>query len=95
MIELLQNIGFVIIGYLLGMAFAGSFIGRKYMGTVDIMLHRVFRRKITLAQYLYWKYFCGIEKPPKPEDVKRVDEATRLLNSLTEQIRRIIGKIHK
>ncbi|MEM3545639.1 MAG: hypothetical protein QXU47_09015 [Candidatus Bathyarchaeia archaeon] len=95
MIELLQNIGFVIIGYLLGMAFAGSFIGRKYMGTVDIMLHRLFRRRITLAQYLYWRYFCGIEKPPKPEEIKRVDEAIRLLNSLTEQVERIIGRIHK
>lgn len=95
MIDLLQNIGFVIIGYLLGMAFAGSFIGRKYMGTVDIMLHRLFRRKITLAQYLYWRYFCGIEKPPKPEEIKRVDEAAYLLYSLMGQLERIIGKIHK
>ncbi|MBS7611788.1 hypothetical protein KEJ27_06230 [Candidatus Bathyarchaeota archaeon] len=94
MIDLLQNIGFVIIGYLLGMAFAGSFIGRKYMGTVDIMLHKLFRRKTTLAQYLYWRYFCGIEKPPKPEGIKRVDEAIRLFNSLIEQVEKIIGKIH-
>jgi hypothetical protein len=94
MIDLLQNIGLIIIGYLLGMAFAGSFIGRKYMRTVDIMLHKVFRRKVTLAQYLYWRYFCGIEKPPKPEGIKRIDEATRLLNLLIEQVEKIVGKIH-
>jgi len=94
MIDLLQNIGLVVIGYLLGMAFAGSFIGRKYMGTVDIMLHKVFRRKVTLAQYLYWRYFCGIEEPPKPEGIKRIDEATRLLNLLIERVEKIVGKTH-
>jgi len=82
----------VVIGYLLRMAFAGSFIGRKYMGTVDIMLHKVFRRKVTLAQYLYWRYFCGIEKPPKPEGIKRIDEVTHLFNLLIEQVEKIVGK---
>ncbi len=93
MIDLLQNIGFIVIGYLLGMAFAGSFIGRKYMGTVDIMLHKLFKRKVTLAQYLYWRYFCGIEKPPKPEEIRRVDEAIRLFNSLIEQLEKTFWKI--
>ena len=46
-----------LVGYLLGMAFAGSFLGRKWIGTVDIALHRLFKRKITTGKYLYWKYF--------------------------------------
>jgi len=65
----------ITLGYLLGLAFAGSFLGRKYMGYVDILLHRLFRRKITLAQYLYWKYFCGIANPPKPGSMKRAEKA--------------------
>lgn len=58
--------------YLLGMAFAGSFIGRKWMGTFDIFLHKVFRREVTVSQYLYWKYFAGIENPPKPKNMEKI-----------------------
>lgn len=56
-------------GYLLGMAFAGSFIGRKWMGSVDIALHRLLKRKVTMGKYLYWKHFCGIGSPPRPENL--------------------------
>ena len=56
-----------VIGYLMGMAFAGSFLGRKWMGTFDIGLHKLFRREITTGKYLYWKHFCGIRGPPKPD----------------------------
>ena len=59
-----------VVGYLLGMAFAGSFLGRKWMGTVDIALHRLLKRKITTGKYLYWKHFCGIEDPPMPENMR-------------------------
>ena len=55
--------------YLLGMGFAGSFIGRRWMGLVDIFLHRLFKRDVTLSQYLYWKYFAGIDNPPRPKSV--------------------------
>jgi hypothetical protein len=61
------NIIIAVCGYLMGMAFAGSFIGRKWMGTVDITLHKLFKRKVTMGKYLYWKHFCCIGNPPKPE----------------------------
>jgi hypothetical protein len=57
-------------GYLLGMAFAGSFLGRKWMGTVDVTLHRLFKREVTLGKYLYWKHFCNINDPPKPPTIE-------------------------
>jgi len=63
--------GFAVIGYLLGMAFAGSFLGRKWMGFVDILLHKVFRREVTLTKFLYWKHFCSIRDPPKPKNLKK------------------------
>lgn len=59
-----------VIGYLLGMAFAGSFLGRKWMGIVDVSFHKLFNRKITASKYLYWKHFCGLENPPMPENLK-------------------------
>ena len=59
-----------VVGYLMGMAFAGSFLGRKWMGTVDIALHKLFKRKIRVGNYLYWKHFCGIENPPRPDNLK-------------------------
>lgn len=62
-----------VVGYLLGMAFAGSFLGRKWMGTVDIALHKLFRRKVTTGKYLYWKHFCGIGNPPRPENLRNPD----------------------
>ncbi len=55
-----------IVSYLLGMAFAGSFIGRKWMGTFDVFLHRALKREITTSKYLYWKHFCCLNNPPKP-----------------------------
>jgi hypothetical protein len=60
-------------GYLIGMAFAGSFLGRKWMGTVDVFLHKRFKIDITIGKYLYWKYFCNISDPPKPEKMKKPD----------------------
>jgi hypothetical protein len=56
--------------YLLGMAFAGSFLGRKWMGTVDLFLHDIFKREVTIGKYLYWKHFCNIKNPPKPPSLK-------------------------
>jgi len=73
----------VVLAYLLGMAFAGSFIGRKYMGIIDIALHKLFKRKISVSQYVYWKYFCGIKNCPEPEALKKVgailEKLTRLI----------------
>ena len=66
-----EDLLFMIVVYLLGMAFAGSFIGRRWMGSVDIFLHKLLKRKITLNQYLYWRYFTGIDNPPKPDMVER------------------------
>ena len=65
-----MNLLIAICGYLLGIAFAGSFIGRMWMGTVDIYLHKVFKREVTVGKYLYWKYYCTIENPPKPPNMK-------------------------
>ena len=55
--------------YLLGMAFAGSFIGRKWMGTVDICLHKLFKKEVTMSKYLVWKHFYCIDNPPKPRSL--------------------------
>lgn len=60
-------------GYLIGMAFAGSFLGRKWMGTVDVFLHKTLNREITIGKYLYWKHFCNITNPPKPPKMKKPD----------------------
>jgi hypothetical protein len=57
--------------YLLGMAFAGSFLGRAWMGTVDVFLHKTFHMEITVGKYFYWKYFCNIKDPPKPKNLER------------------------
>jgi hypothetical protein len=57
-------------GYLLGMAFAGSFLGRKWMGTVDVFLHKLLKRDVTTAKYLYWRYFCSLNNPPMPKNLK-------------------------
>lgn len=62
--------GVAVVGYLMGIAFAGSFLGRKWMGIVDVSLHKLFKRKITASKYLYWKHFCGIENPPIPKNLK-------------------------
>jgi len=56
-------------GYLLGMAFAGSFIGRKWMGTVDVFLHKLFKKEVTTSKYLVWKHFYCIDDPPKPRNL--------------------------
>jgi len=61
-----EDLLFMVVVYLIGMAFAGSFIGRRWMGSVDIFLHKLLKRDITLNQYLYWKYITGINNPPKP-----------------------------
>ena len=57
-----MNAIIAVCGYLLGMAFAGSFLGRKWMGTVDVALHRLLKREVTTGKYLYWKHFCGISE---------------------------------
>jgi len=57
--------------YLLGMAFAGSFLGRAWMGTVDIFLHKTLKIEVTVGKYFYWKYFCNIKNPPKPKNFER------------------------
>ena len=68
LITALQVMGYVLT-YLLGMAFAGSFLGRRWMGTCDVFLHKVFKRKITMGKYLYWKHFCNI--PPQMMQAKK------------------------
>ena len=55
--------------YLMGMAFAGSFLGRKWMGLTDIFLHKILKREVTLGKYLYWRHFCNIIEPPKGESL--------------------------
>lgn len=75
------NIIIAVCGYLLGMAFAGSFLGRKWMGTVDIALHRLFKIKITPSKYLYWKHFCGMENPPRPKNLENPRNLTEKILS--------------
>ena len=53
--------------YLLGMAFAGSFLGRAWMGNVDVFLHKALKMEVTVGKYFYWKYFCNVKDPPKPK----------------------------
>jgi hypothetical protein len=55
--------------YLLGMAFAGSFIGRKWMGSVDVYLHKLLKKEVTMSKYLVWKHFYCIADPPKPRSL--------------------------
>ena len=73
------NILIAVCSYLLGMAFAGSFLGRKWMGTVDVFLHRVFNRKVTASKYLYWKHFCGLSNPPKPKNLLNPSKLTEMI----------------
>ena len=72
---------FAVAAYLMGMAFAGSFLGRKWMGTVDVLLHKVFKREVTLGKYLYWKHFCNIGNPPKPLSLTKPDKLRDILIS--------------
>ena len=65
-----MNALIAICAYLLGMAFAGSFLGRKWMGTVDIFLHKLFKQEVTVAKYLIWKYYYTIDNPPRPPNIK-------------------------
>ena len=60
-----------IVTYLLGMAFAGSFLGRAWMGNVDVFLHKVLKMEVTVGKYFYWKYFCNIRDPPKPKNLEK------------------------
>jgi len=57
--------------YLLGMAFAGSFMGRAWMGNVDVFLHKILKMEVTVGKYFYWKYFCNIKNPPKPKNLEK------------------------
>jgi hypothetical protein len=72
---------FGVAAYLIGMAFAGSFLGRKWMGTVDVFLHRVLKREVTLGKYLYWKHFCNIGDPPKPPSLTKPDKLRDIIIS--------------
>lgn len=76
-----MNAIIAVCGYLLGMAFAGSFLGRRWMGTVDISLHKLFKIKVTTGKYLYWKHFCGINKPPRPENLKKPSKLSEIFLS--------------
>lgn len=67
--------------YLIGMAFAGSFLGRKWMGTVDVALHRLLKREITVGKYVYWKHFCNIHDPPMPRSLRKPDRLRDVLLS--------------
>ena len=49
------------------------------MGIVDVTLHRILTRKITISQYFYWKYFCGIDNPLKPEGIKVLSKTVNAL----------------
>ena len=69
--QMAQQVILYIATYLLGMAFAGSFLGRRWMGTVDVFLHRTFNLDVTIGKYLYWKHFCCIPNPPKPKNLRR------------------------
>ena len=65
--------------YLIGMAFAGSFLGRRWMGTVDVWMHRRFNLEVTIGKYLYWKHFCNIPNPPKPKNLVKPKGITDML----------------
>lgn len=78
----IEQIVLMAIAYLLGMAFAGSFLGRRWMGTVDIFLHRIFKIEITMRQYFYWKYITGIADPPKPKAFVKAKGMEKLLLKL-------------
>jgi hypothetical protein len=71
--------GIAVVSYLLGMAFAGSFLGRKWMGTVDVFLHRVFKREVTTSKYLVWKHFYCLDDPPKPKSLKYPSKLTEMI----------------
>ena len=73
------NVLIAVCSYLLGMAFAGSFLGRKWMGTVDIFLHRILNRKVTTSKYLIWKHFYCIDDPPKPKSIVNPSKLTEMI----------------
>ena len=62
--------------YLLTMAFAGSFLGRAWMGNVDVFLHKVLKIEVTVGKYFYWKYFCNVANPPKPANLEKPKNLT-------------------
>jgi hypothetical protein len=78
-VQLGFNIVLAVCTYLLGMAFAGSFLGRRWMGTVDVFLHKTFKLEVTIGKYLYWKHFCNIPNPPKPKNMERPKGITGML----------------
>ena len=73
------NVLIAVVSYLLGMAFAGSFLGRAWMGTVDVFLHKMFKREVTIGKYLYWKHFCCLNNPPKPKSLKYPNKLTEFV----------------
>jgi hypothetical protein len=70
-LQMAEQVLLYVATYLLGMAFAGSFLGRRWMGTVDVFLHKTFKLDVTIGKYLYWKHFCCIPNPPKPKNLRR------------------------
>jgi len=75
-IETATQILLAIATYLLGMAFAGSFLGRAWMGNVDVFLHKMLKMEVTVGKYFYWKYFCNIRDPPKPKNLEKPKNLT-------------------
>lgn len=69
--ETITKILLAIATYLLGMAFAGSFLGRAWMGNVDVFLHKLLGLEVTVGKYFYWKYFCAVKNPPKPKKLEK------------------------
>ena len=62
--------------YLMTMAFAGSFLGRAWMGNVDVLLHKILKIEVTAGKYVYWKYFCNVTNPPKPANLEKPKNLT-------------------
>lgn len=81
MMEWWINTLITVAAYLIGMAFAGSFLGRKWMGTVDVALHRLLKREVTVGKYVYWKHFCNIVDPPMPRSLRKPDRLRDVLLS--------------
>ena len=75
-IETATQILLAVATYLLGMAFAGSFLGRAWMGNVDVFLHKSLKMEVTVGKYFYWKYFCNIRDPPKPKNLEKPKNLT-------------------
>jgi len=75
-VQSIMQLLLTVLTYLLTMAFTGSVLGRTWMGSVDIFLHKIFKIEVTMGKYAYWKYFCTIADPPKPEHLEKPKKLT-------------------